>query len=181
MCLYVKDIPEDLKPLTADKDIHVFKVLVRNEVSSKYNTKRYVYKTPFRGTIIPFNSWGKCIIEANMNGKYLEEITAFGYKIILNGRIKYIPKRKTTLISWKNGELEYDIEKAIADTCYLEIEDGIHAYTSFIMAAAKWPIIDFPCYEIHNAVIPKGAHYFIGLYDEIVADKMIIYKKRVKK
>lgn len=184
MCLRVKDIPKDFKPFTADKDIHVFKVLSRHNVCPKRLIQKYVYYTPFREMAIHFNFWGKCIMEADMNGRYT---TIPCYKKTSNEHgIRYIPMRKTTPISWKNGELKYDIEETITDNCSLEIEDGIHAYTSFGNAAIglalfDWPGMENPRDTLHKAVIPKGAHYFIGENGNIVSDKMIIYKKQLKK
>lgn len=176
MCLYVKDIPEDFKPLTADKDIHVFKVLFRNEVSPKHNVKRYAYCTPFKGVTINFDFWGKCVMEADMDGTY-KEITIATENESHESRVSNVV---TYDMLWKNGEEVLNTMKTASGDYYLEIEEGIHAYTSFTGAAANWSINDFPCYEIHKAVIPKGAHYFIGIYDEIVADKMIICKKKAK-
>lgn len=64
-------------------------------------------------------------------------------------------------------------------TTFRVVYQGIHAYLTLQrcedLIRINAHISDN--YTIHKAIIPKGTNYFIGIYDDIVAEKMIIYKK----
>jgi len=175
MCLIVKDIPENLKPLTAEKDIHVFKVLKhRNNKSLNLNIDRIF--SPYMMTPITFNFWGKCIMEANMDGKYRDQSPNFTCNFIEHD------------IIWENGEIACikKVPTLFDKGACLSVYAGIHAYIT--REDAPYHSYFGPVFgptdvqeKIHKAVIPKGAHYFIGEGNEIVADKMIIYRKTVKR
>lgn len=168
MCLIVKDIPEDLKPLTAENDIHVYKVLTHR----KHYNKRLHFDgifSPYMMTPIAFNFWGKCIMEANMDGKYAKKEDV--------SYIYHIPKLIEYDIAWENGEVVCNRAALTFDKdVYLSVHAGIHAYIT--REDARY--LNNEQEKLHKAVIPKGAHYFIGKGNEIVADKMIIYRKTVK-
>lgn len=175
MCLYVEKIPEDLKPLTAEKDIPVYKVLTHRKYHYKRLNLNRIF-SPYMGTPIIFNFWGKCIMETNMDGKYRKE----GINYANN-----LPKFIEYEVIWENGEIVYHKAALTFDKGgYLSINAGIHAYItredaryqSNFSTTATAVIQE----KLHKAVIPKGAHYFIGKGNEIVADKMIIYRKTIK-
>lgn len=172
MCLFVKDIPEDLKPLTAEKDIPVYKVLNhRKHYYKRLNHERIC--SPYMMTPITFNFWGKCIMEANMDGKYSKKEDDVG-------NIYHIPKEHD--IVWENGEIACNKAALTFDKgAYLSVYAGIHAYITREDARYQSNFsTDIVQEKLHKAVIPKGAHYFIGKGNEIVADKMIIYRKTIK-
>ena len=62
-------------------------------------------------------------------------------------------------------------------TTRIEVESGIHAYTT--LRAAKDDdavgMLRTPVVAIVQAVIPKGARYYIGQCDDIVSDSLLIY------
>ena len=78
---------------------------------------------------------------------------------------------------WKDGAIMptstsvESLENGSVSTIY--VNKGIHAYTTDSVFVWKGE-------EIFNAVIPEGAHYFTNDSNEVVADKMIIFKSERK-
>ena len=153
MCLLVSD--KSVTPLTATKPIKVYKVLT--------SASKDKWITPVMGKKVRF-VFGKC----NMGNNLMRGIvyySDFGYYHVY----------------WEKGELSVNFdslfesidvrELGIKDVC---VHQGIHAYTD------KSSLLLNEKNAVFEAVIPKGAHYFIGAENEIVADKMIIYKNGVK-
>lgn len=168
MCLSVRNkfgkLPQNgWIPKTAEKDIVVYKILEYRLVEGRLpHHYKKIYFTPFQQYLIKFNIFGKCVMKAERmtgrviytDGTYISSYLLEGFKEIL------------------------DEEKVFKNSTGLLIDKGIHAYTKL------FPITKHGSYEyreLHKAIIPKGAHYFVDeVLDEIVADKMIILKKVVK-
>lgn len=171
MCLIVQDIsgqlPKELVPMKAKKDIVVYKMLECATVEGRlpYLYKK-IYYTPYRNCVVKFNLFGRCVMKSDrMTGEY----------IIIG------TKRKQN-IEWVNGKNVSNVMRSndigINDKETLYISEGIHAYTKirkhFLECAPGHR-------ELHKAIIPKGSYYFVDEANhEIVADKMIIFKKIIK-
>ena len=179
MCLTVQDIngqlPTELVPMKAKKDIVVYKLLeymtleyVTVEGRLPYLYKK-IYCTPYMGCVVKFNLFDRCVMKSDrMVGKYV--ITP-SYQRICH-RIGAIREQN---IEWINGENVSNVMRSndigINDKETLYISEGIHAYTKILECAPDH-------HELHKAIIPKGSYYFVDeVNNEIVADKMIIFKK----
>ena len=57
------------------------------------------------------------------------------------------------------------------DTTYYKVYEGIHSYNNKIEDEEFWKIY-------HYAIIPKGGLYYIGIWGDIVSDKLIIFKNQ---
>lgn len=185
MCLTVQDIhhqlPTELVPMKAKKDIVVYKLLAYREVkkSIPYQYKK-LYFTPYMDKLVNFNIFGRCVVKVDrITGKYYMITSSF--QKCSFGR-KWVEQLKWTQnIEWIDGKNVSNVIRpndiGICDKETLLISEGIHAYTK------KWRQskgTSGHC-ELHKAIIPKGSYYFVNeVNDEIVADKMIILKKVVK-
>ena len=138
------------KPLVATEPIKVYKLLKRNYIG---------WKTPYQGQSVNF-SFGKAEMgDGIMIGDLLDH------------RLNYLEH-----VKWENGEIKEN-EKNIYYASG-RIYEGIHAYYSNRELLDE---SDLPKeFRVFEAVIPKGAHYFIGNCGDIVADRMIVYKNGVK-
>lgn len=61
------------------------------------------------------------------------------------------------------------------------IYKGFHAYTSREEAEDNIPNESYCKWKVTECVIPKGAEYCMGMYNEIVANKMIVHKPKCVK
>jgi hypothetical protein len=182
-------------PMTAEEPTLVFKELLiaktRPSFPAFWKTKRS-YRTPFQGFDIKFSN-GKCEMgDGTMDGvimfeqkgpaeclyndsrAYLED---GGSVAGIDGNYVYTSNYDAI---WENGSVlsvsgyKFPEENIVSTTAY--VFKGIHAYL-------KLPAVSEYIYEVKRAIIPKGAHYFIGDDGDIVADKMIIYdnEKQLRK
>lgn len=172
MCLTVKD--DSFVPKTATKPIKVYKLLMPNEKKTKLGFVKKFWTTPVMEAKAKF-VFGKCSMgDGEMNGN------VYYYGKVHNGKYWEEFNSNNTKCYWEKGvltpESSYSILNALPDKAKIKsvvIKKGIHAYTS-----QKYT--DGGIHILFEAVIPEGAHYFIGDCGDIVADKMIIYKNGVK-
>ena len=168
MCLNVID--NSFVPKTATEPIKVYKLLMTNEKKYPLGFVKKFWTTPIMWAKAKF-VFGKCRMG---DGK-------------MNGNVYYCEKgccEESTCINikcyWKRGvlapESSYSALNAIVDKFRIKnvtIKKGIHAFTDQKYTDSGTQIL-------FEAVIPKGAHYFIGDFGDIVADRMIVYKNGVK-
>ena len=73
---------------------------------------------------------------------------------------------------WRNYPVTFHENKAVLKSTftqyYDEIHEGIHAYRKEISTLRN-------C-KIHKAIIPKGSLYYIGIRNDIVSTKLIIFE-----
>ena len=168
MCLHVKQVPANFKLIKAEKNIVVYKQL--SHYYHRYYTPYKEICTPFQNKKIKFNFWGKCVLTSDLKGYYF----------VIPKTEKFFTKKFE--MQWKDGSLLSPIPN-IKD-CHnvdLIIEEGIHAYkTKDGLTNQNFPELGYK-WLIHKAIIPKGSYYFIGTGNDIVADKMIIYRYHIRK
>ena len=169
MCLQVKDIPEDLNPKITTEDILCYKLLL-------YNQKTNRYETPYQNFRIDFGYKNRYDMAADeMTGFYYAE-QMFRVKSSWTVNSFLQPFSVSEELKWINGKNIQHLSRVENPTSeFLYIQAGIHAYLNIDNIS-----IGHDCIHSFKAVIPKGAHYFIGTKDEIVADKMIIFDEDIK-
>ena len=159
MCLRVKDIPEDFNPRIATEDIPCYKLLLYDQATNHY-------KTPCQNFPIDFDCEKRCYM-------VVKEMTGFYYA----EQISHIESRfyVSIVLNWINGKHIQPLNRIEDLTSeFLDIHAGIHAYlNSENISTGQYR-------HLFKAIIPKGANYFIGTKNEIVADKMIIFDESVK-
>ena len=181
-------------PKTAEEPILVFKELMiakaRPSFPAFWKTK-FSYRTPFQGFDIEFSN-GKCEMgDGVMDGMAVFVQRGPAYCLYNDSRAcledggsvsgmdgNYLYTSNYDAI-WENGSIrsvsgyKFPEENVVSTTAY--VYKGIHAHL-------KIPAVSYP-YVVNLAIIPKGAHYFIGDDGDIVADKMIIYdnEKQLRK
>lgn len=66
-----------------------------------------------------------------------------------------------------------------SEETFRTVYKGIHAYLTFQKCEDYIRLFSYTSdnFTIHKAIIPKGTNYFIGIHNDIVSEKMIIYKK----
>lgn len=163
-----------ITPMTAEKPILVFKELLIAKVTPSFPAfweNKWSYRTPFQGFDIKF-SHGKCEMgDGIMTGLVLFEI--------MDERCVHASKYD---VCWDDEGIhpvctgtddEFPEDNVLSTTAY--VYKGIHANL-------KIPAVSYP-YVVNLAIIPEGAHYFIGDDGDIVADRMIIYddEKQLRK
>lgn len=160
MCLTVKRIYHEnlATPLTAKEPILVFKELFIEQECD--------YVTPYRGAEVVFND-GKCKMgDGTMDGDIAVGVNS------LNAGFSNDNDRLILFGVWENGKLEVpkDSDKLKEnEPDFVYIQKGIHAYFK-----CPWePITE--SYVFKPAIIPPGAHYFVGDNWDIVSDEMIVY------
>lgn len=183
MCLTVQDIngqlPTEFVPVKAKKDIVVYKMLECATIEDclPYSYKK-IYQTPYMCRVVKFNLFDRCVMKTDkMTGEYITAQT------LSNSIYNIIGSKRTQHIEWVNGKNIFNIMRSndigINDKETLYVSEGIHAYTKMPKKTCleyTWPHCEF-----HKAIIPKGSYYFVDeVNNEIVADKMIIFKKVVK-
>lgn len=185
MCLIVQDmngqLPNEFVPMKATKDIVVYKMLEYAILKSSLHKK--IYRTPYMWSDVNFNLFGRCVMKTGgrMTGEYT---TIHSYRnYILHGRFVGTAKQ-VQKIEWVNGKNLSNVTRSndigINDKETLTISEGIHAYTK-IPQSKRFSSCLYEHRNWHKAIIPKGSYYFIDEANgEIVADKMIIFKKVVK-
>lgn len=159
MCLRVLDIPEDFNPKITTEDIPCYKLLLYDQTTNRY-------KTPCQNFPIDFDYEKRCYMVVN-------EMTGFYYA----EQMSHIKPRFSVsiVLNWVDGKHIQSLSRVEDPTSeFLDIHAGIHAYlNSENISTGQYR-------HLFKAVIPKGAHYFIGTKDEIVADKMIIFDEDIK-
>lgn len=158
MCLQVKDIPEDFNPRIATEDIPCYKLLLYDQTTNHY-------KTPCQNFPIDFDCENRCYM-------VVKEMTGFYYA----EQISHIkPLAASITFNWVDGKHIQPLNRIEDLTSeFLNIHVGIHAYLN------SENISTGPYRHLFKAIIPKGAYYFIGTKNDIVADKMIIFDEHIK-
>jgi len=88
-------------------------------------------------------------------------------------------KISSAYINGENDKIALPLEKIDPMPGSGTVEKGIHAIVNANDARyAKGVMLSGN--KLFEAVIPKGAHYYIGDMGDIVADRMIVYKNGVK-
>lgn len=153
-----------MAPKTAEEPILVFKELLIAKAKPSFPCfwkTKWSYRTPFQGFDIKFSK-GKCEMgDGMMAGDVLFET--------MDGQYAYTFRYD---VYWDDGDIHYvspdcEFPKANVTSTTAYVYKGIHAHLGL-------PGVNYP-YVVKLAIIPKGAHYFIGDDGDIVADKMIIY------
>lgn len=182
MCLIAQDIngqlPKELVPMKAKKDIVVYKMLECATIEDclSYSYKK-IYHTPYMCRVVKFNLFDRCVMKTDkMTGEYITAQT------LSNSIYNIIGSKRTQHIEWINGENVSNVMRSndigINDKETLYVSEGIHAYTK--IPRKRFSVCGDHC-EFHKAIIPQGSYYFVDeVNDEIVADKMIIFKKALK-
>ena len=169
MCLCVLNIPEDLNPKIATEDILCYKLLLYNQTTNRY-------ETPYQNFPIVFGYKNRYDMAADeMTGfYYAEQMFCVKSSWTVNSFLQ--PSFVSEELKWINGKNIQQLSRVENPTSeFLDIHAGIHAYLNIDNI-----FIGHDCIHFFKAIIPKGAHYFIGREDDIVADKMIIFDEHVK-
>ena len=97
------------------------------------------------------------------------------YKVLLTNGSKYITPYRQTQVIFTD---DIGILSATLINILITVTCGIHAFRNYERAMRSGAFLPDPRYKliICNAVIPKGTKYFIGTNDDIVAEKLIIFK-----
>lgn len=151
MCLIIKN--KKITPYKAEKPITVKKLLVR---VGKWPF--YAYYTPFQGERVKF-TMGRC----KMGDGSMVTVTRDGMNYaVIDGKPQLRPATRPYLDDLDGNPIVFK---------------GVHAYQESIAPSLVAGLPWGECQCLIKGIIPKGAHYYIGNYGEIVADKMIIHKK----
>ena len=181
-------------PMTAKEPILVFKELMIAKAMPSFPCfwkTKWSYRTPFQGFDIKFSN-GKCEMgDGTMDGVIIFEQKGPAECLYNDSRAHLEDNESASGIDgnyvytshydaiWENGSVlsvsgyKFPEENIVSTTAY--VYRGIHAYL-------KFPAVNY-LHVVKLAIIPKGAHYFIGDDGDIVADRMIIYdnEKQLRK
>ena len=175
---------ELMKPEVADNPIMVYKVLRKTPTGS--------YQTPYQDTHVRFRFWRSKMESFAMCGNAMFQAT--------NDYLYWANRWKTWSVQ-PDGKVEfvdspYDdvdftakrIEREGLIPVEFSVTGGIHAFVDVPCAEffkdwfnATKNLMTFEGSElvVFKATIPKGTRYYVGLEGDIVAEKMIIHKKKV--
>ena len=201
MCLIVFDETtpsfkrnELMAPKVAGRNIDVYKVLLKLQAEPlKFlrhfgKSTRCVYQSPFYREDVRFRFW-----KAKME-------SIFGLAGIADfpGAFFYVPN------IWRlcDGKVQFcdesydypgfsaeDIENEGLVPKRFYVNNGIHAFVDvpsdkffaeWFKLSADYQDLDGAELVVFKATIPKGTEYYVGKDGDVVAEKMIIHKKKVK-
>lgn len=156
-------------PQTANEPIKVYKILSLDN-KTVFGAKKWV--SPVRRTPVKFLFGKSELGDGTMNG-YLVSKWFSQHIEWKNGKIS------SAYINGENDKIALPLEKIDPMPSAGIVEKGIHAivnandvnYTKALALSGN---------KMFEAVIPKGAHYYIGDMGDIVADRMIVYKNGIK-
>lgn len=171
MCLCIEKGVSGVRilPRTATEPIKVYKILSLDN-KTIFGTKKWV--SPVRRTPVKFlfgkSKLGDGIMKGYFVSKWLSQFIEWK-----DGKIS------SAYINGENGYIALPLEKVDPMPSSGIVEKGIHAiidssdarYAKAVMLSGN---------KMFEAVIPKGAHYYIGDMGDIVADRMIVYKNGIK-
>lgn len=174
MCLCIEKGLSGVRilPRTATEPIKVYKILSLDN-KTIFGAKKWV--SPVRRTPVKFLFGKSKLGDGTMNGcliskwlsQYIEWEDGKISSAYINGGSDKVDDR-----------IALPLEKVDPMPSSGVVEKGIHAIVnSSDVRYAKALTIGNKMFE---AVIPKGAHYYIGDMGDIVADRMIVYKNGVK-
>lgn len=144
-----------VKPIVAENDIVVYKCLERG--------KDGWFRTPYRSMPIHFDGNGVCELDCQYDyrwgGPIKIKMTKFGEKEFGENQVDFSNRR---------FPFNFLPPREVRKRGY-----GFHAYID------KFSALEFAVYgwKVFTAVIPKGAHIFYGMNNDICASRMIIYEK----
>lgn len=171
MCLCIEKGLSGVRilPRTATEPIKVYKILSLDN-KTIFGNKKWV--SPVRRTPVKFLFGKSKLGDGTMNGclisKWLSQYIEWE-----DGKIS------SAYINGEDGKIALPLEKVDPMPSSGVIEKGIHAIVSpsDVRYATALALSGNKLFE---AVIPKGAHYYIGDMGDIVADRMIVYKNGIK-
>ena len=170
MCLYIKN-PKRYRPLIAKKDIVVYKIV-------RYYTDVDRYYTPYQSQIVIFDENGRCTLKSDANNGLMRgEISL---KTEYNGKFRY------DFWAGRDG-VHFDTASDVPDAKDCEtirIYQGIHAYrdelaVKLFLATNFSKSYNGIRYIIFEAIIPKGAAYYEGEFNQVVADEIILHEDKL--
>ena len=175
---------ELMKPMVADKPITVYKVLRKTQTGS--------YQTPYQDTHVCFRFWRAKMESLGMGGNAMFQVSNDylywnnrfkTWRIQHDGKVEFVDLRYDDMdITAKRIEREGLIPDEFS------VGNGIHAFVDVPDSSffKEWfhstrHLTTFEGSElvVFKATIPKGTKYYVGLHGDIVAEKMIIHKKKV--
>lgn len=171
MCLCIEKGLSGVRilPRTATEPIKVYKILSLDKTI--FGTKKWV--SPVRGTPVKFLFGKSKLGDGTMNGSLMSK-RLFQYIEWKDGKIS------SAYINGENDKIALPLEKIDPMPSSGVVEKGIHAIVNSSDARYAKALEGLTRNKMFEAVIPKGAHYYIGDMGDIVADKMIVYKNGVK-
>lgn len=174
---------ELMKPEVADKPITVYKVLRKTPTGS--------YQTPYQDTNVRFRFWKAKMESFGIGGSAMFQVSNdcwnFNrwktWRVQHDGKVEFVDLRYDYVdITAKRIECEGLIP---VEFC---VASGIHAFVdvpdkSFFKDwfNATKHLTSFEGSElvVFKATIPEGTRYYVGLHGDIVAEKMVIHKRKV--
>ena len=117
-----------------------------------------------------------CLIPLELNHRIASQpILVYKVLVPVFGNTAETPFMGTRIFF--DGEGTAIINGNLPETHHGVIEEGVHAYRKKGLADYKstWTSGSV----VHYAVIPVGGRYFKGEYDDIVSDKLIVFKTYV--
>lgn len=171
MCLCIEKGISGVRnlPRTATEPIKVYKILSL-ENKTIFGTKKWV--SPVRRTPVKFLFGKSKLGDGTMNGYLVSKW--------LSQHIEWEDGKITSAyINGENDRIALPLEKVDPMPSCGTVEKGIHAIVSSSDARYAKAVM-LSGNKMFEAIIPKGAHYYIGDMGDIVADRMIVYKNGVK-
>ena len=102
------------------------------------------------------------------------------YKILKEIHSNYLTPYMRERINFINGKADLPTVKIKAYKNWLLgeffVEEGYHSFITLKEAKFNLNFNFRSNVAIFNAIIPKGTKYFIGTYNDIVSEKLIIYR-----
>jgi len=102
------------------------------------------------------------------------------YKILKEINSNYLTPYMRERINFINGKADLPPVKIKAYWDWLTsrffVDEGYHSFTTVKEAKFSLNFNFRSNVAIFNAIIPKGTKYFIGKYNDIVSEKLIIYQ-----
>jgi hypothetical protein len=170
MCLCIEKGLSGVRilPRTAIEPIKVYKILSLEKTI--FGTKKWV--SPVRGTPVKFLFGKSKLGDGTMNGSLMSK---WLYQHIewKDGKIS------SAYIIGENDKIALPLEKIDPMPSSGVVEKGIHAIVSANDARYAKAFEGLTRNKMFEAVIPKGAHYYIGDMGDIVADRMVVYKNGI--
>ena len=176
---------ELMKPKVADKPITVYKVLRKTPAGN--------YQTPYQDTNVRFRFWRSKMESLGMGGSAMFQVS--------NDYLYWANRLKTWRVQHDGKvefvDLRYDdtdftakrIEREGLIPVEFSVGSGIHAFVDVPDSSffKEWfhstrCLTSFEGSElvVFKATIPEGTRYYLGRNGDIVAEKMIVHKRKVK-
>ena len=206
MCLTVFDETassykrnELMRPKVAGRNIDVYKVLLKlREEPLKFlrsigKPTRCIYQTPFYREDVRFRFW-KAKMEsmfglggtADFSGAffYMNNISKNWW--LCDGKVQFSDNESYVCPGFSAKDIEN--EGLVPKRFY--VNNGIHAFVDvpsdkffaeWFKLSEGYQSLEGAELVVFKATIPKGTEYYVGKDGDIVAEKMIVHKKKVKR